>query len=187
MKNSKTIEREIADLQKRRETVAASHAAAHSDLQNARKLLVKGTGSTELVSAAQSTFTGLDGALNDADEMLADLRSQLAEAQARERREGSAARVDELTAMRDGLGTEYRTEQTCLSEFIAASVEKLLDMTTRFNGAGREIVQLTGEDVRRSQGQLRDEPTEFGEIIGLAVGQLASQRDRAERKRAQAA
>ncbi len=110
------------------------------------------------------------------------MRAELAEATAREQREENAARVNELTAMRDGLGTEYRTEQTRLSEFIAASVEKLLELTTRFNGAGREIAELTGADVRRSQGQLRDAPTEYAEPIATAMRIKGHRLDRESRQ-----
>jgi predicted nucleic acid-binding Zn-ribbon protein len=182
MKNSKQIEREIADLQKRRETVAGSHAAAHSDLQAARARMIKGQASPDEVGAAQSAYNGLSGALEEADEQLSTLRAELAEATAREQREENAARVNELTAMRDGLGTEYRTEQTRLSEFIAASVEKLLELTTRFNGAGREIAELTGADVRRSQGQLRDAPTEYAEPIATAMRIKGHRLDRESRQ-----
>jgi hypothetical protein len=129
----------------------------------------------------------LDGALNDADEMLADLRSQLAEAQAREQREGNAARVNELTTTRSSLQAEYAGLLRHVSDILAREADKLLDLKARYSTVGRELAQLTGNQLSPSQMQMREEQTEFGEIIGLAVGQRASQRDRAERKRAQAA
>jgi archaellum component FlaC len=187
MKNSKAIERAIADLQKSRETVAGSHAGAYSDLQNARKLVVKGTGSAELVSAAQSTFTGLDGALNDADEMLADLRSQLAEAQAREQREDSDTRIKELAAERGSLQSEFNGLQRHVSDIIAREADKLLDLKIRYSVAGRELAELTGNPLPPSILAIREEQTEFGEEVALAVSKLANRRERAQRKRAQAA
>jgi hypothetical protein len=98
MKSSKVIEREIADLQKRREVIAGEQAQASKSLSEARTLLVKGQGSTESVSAAQGTFTGLDGALADADDMLSDLRIKLQAARQIEGREESISRLVEIAA-----------------------------------------------------------------------------------------
>ncbi len=98
MRNSKTIEKEVADLQARREVVAEAHAHAGSGLQAARTALVKGKGSTEEVAAAQGAYTGLDGTLADADGMLADLRAELEAARATEQREAIFFRMAEVAA-----------------------------------------------------------------------------------------
>jgi predicted nucleic acid-binding Zn-ribbon protein len=187
MKSSKQTEREIVELQKRREAVAGSHAAACSDLQAARARMIKGQASPDEVGATQSAYNGLSGALGEADEQLSTLRAELAEATAREQREGNAARVNELTTTRSSLQAEYNGLQRHVSDILAREADKLLDLRVRYHAAAREIAQLSGRQLPTSADSIRDEPTEFGEIIGLAVGQLASQRDRAERKRAQAA
>jgi hypothetical protein len=149
MKNSKVIEREIADLQKSREAVAESHARAHSDLQNARKLLVKGQGSTESVSAAQGTFTGLDGALADADEMLADLRIRLQAARQIEGREASLSRLAEIAAAGNQNFADFERVRVEINDTLLLLCPKLIAAYTgmrasrnSFLGEARQLVPI---------------------------------------------
>jgi uncharacterized phage infection (PIP) family protein YhgE len=149
MKNSKQIEREIADLQKRREVIAGEQAKASKSLSEARKLLVKGTGSTELVSAAQGTFTGLDGALNDADDMLADLRVKLQAARQIEQHDALFSRLAEVAAAGNQHFAEFERLRVEINDTLLSLCPKLLAAYTgmrasrnSFLGEARQLVPI---------------------------------------------
>jgi chromosome segregation ATPase len=127
MKNSKAIEREIADLQNSREAVAESHSRAHSDLLNARKQLVKGTGSAEEVTAAQGTFAGLDGALADADAMLSDLRIKLQAARQIEGHDALFFRMAEIAAAGNQNFADFERLRSEINEALKSLCPNLLD------------------------------------------------------------
>ncbi len=184
MRSSKTIEREISELQARRELIADNHAQAHSGLSDARTRMVKGQGSSEEVAAAQSAYAGLDGVLAEADAMLGTLREELRHTREHENSESTKARAAELNAEREQSQTDYHAEQRRLSDLISSSVEKLLEASTRFHAAGREIEQLKGVQMPSARGQLRDLPTEHAETIATAMRLRTHQLDRARRKAA---
>jgi predicted nucleic acid-binding Zn-ribbon protein len=79
--SSKKIEREIADLQKRREALAFDAATAQRDLEDARKGLVAGKVKVAEVTATQSTYAALSETLLALDRTIKDTRAQLAEAE----------------------------------------------------------------------------------------------------------
>jgi uncharacterized phage infection (PIP) family protein YhgE len=126
MANSQTVEKEIINLQKRREIIAGEQAQASKSLSEARKLLVKGQGSTESVSAAQGTFTGLDGALNDLDEMLADLRIKLQAARQIERHDALFSRMAEIAAGGNQHFAEFERLRVEINDMLLSLCPKLL-------------------------------------------------------------
>jgi hypothetical protein len=126
MANSQTIEKEIINLQKRREIIAGEQAQASKSLSEARKLLVKGQGSTESVSAAQGTFAGLDGALADADDMLADLRIKLQAARRIEQSEALFFRLAEIAAAGNQHFAEFERSRVEINEALLSLCPKLL-------------------------------------------------------------
>jgi predicted nucleic acid-binding Zn-ribbon protein len=77
----KLIERELKTLEARRETLASDVEAARGKLDAARGALVSGTLDAGKVTAAQSTFTALDEAVDALDARIMDTRAQLAEAE----------------------------------------------------------------------------------------------------------
>ena len=77
---AKLIERELKTLEARRETLASDVEAARRKLDVARGALVSGTDAGK-VTAAQSTYTALDEAVDALDARIKDSRAQLAEAE----------------------------------------------------------------------------------------------------------
>jgi uncharacterized phage infection (PIP) family protein YhgE len=127
MANSQTIEKEIINLQKRREIIAGEQAQASKSLSEARKLLVKGQGSTESVSAAQGTFAGLDGALADADDMLADLRLKLQTARRIEQDAAIFSHMAETAATGNQHFADFERLRVEINEALLSLCPNLLD------------------------------------------------------------
>jgi chromosome segregation ATPase len=183
--SSEKIEREIADLQKRREALAFDAATAQRDLEDARKGLVSGKAKAPQVTSAQSTFTALNEALSSVDAQLEELRAQLAQAHAAESEQAKAARIKELNATMSRTQSEYDSLREEAGRALAGFAERVIELRTTYANASREVGSLRGGERAWTRHEMRYSPMPpgYAQALEVAVGSLAHERDRISHER----
>jgi hypothetical protein len=173
MANSQTKKKEIINLQKRREIIAGEQAAASRSLSEARKQLVKGTGSAEEVTAAQGTFTGLDGALADADGMLADLRIKLQAARQIEGHDALFSRMAEIAAAGNQNFAEFERLRVEINDMLLSLCPKFLAAYMGMSAARQsflgEAAQLAPIIITRGAYAARGTPEQEAQLSQLVA------------------
>jgi chromosome segregation ATPase len=183
---TKQIEKQIDDLQARREQVASEAATAHRELESARRRHLSGEASASDVSTAQATHAALAGVVDEADGELERLRARLAQAQATDAEQAKAARIAELRGEQARLQSSYDQVRASASETVGIAAAKMIELGQKFHAATKEINDLSpagpSTAIPREKG-LTDKPLQFGESLHIAARILWNEEDRQRRKK----
>jgi chromosome segregation ATPase len=178
------LERQITDLQRRREALAADVQSATAALERARQRLVSGAADVAEVTSCQSTTSALTEAVASIDAQLTALSREEAVANAEELRQRNETRAVELSVEKRRLQAEYEQVRIEADEALSLAAARMIELGGAYSAAKREhdsIVPGVG-GLLASRDGLRDTPLRFGVLLAQAVGTLANEADRARRK-----
>jgi hypothetical protein len=191
--SSKKIEREIADLQKRREALAFDAATAQRDLEDARKGLVSGKAKAPQVASAQSTFTALSETLLALDQTITATRARLDEARSEEQRAADVVRVREIGEEKARLTGEVQAIFERANEALTEAVAAYTERTTRWVELTREMDAITERRTGFDPSRQRSSPLSdlqlapvlpFDPAVALALNIESRRRERQRSKEA---
>jgi len=160
MRTPSQIEKEIGQLQRRREALAADVAGAKRELEKERQGLISGQANVSQVTSAQAAFTTLNEVQAGLDARLTELRGELAEAQSAAEREARiglllqhAREADEARRDYEAARIELNEQLTRLAARMNAARGRWQAAQTSWYGEAKEIAEgvSTFAFVRRDQ------------------------------------
>ena len=181
---TKQIEKQIAELQARREQVASEAATAHRALAAARRRHLSGEALASDVSTAQANDAALAGVVDEADGELERLRARLAQARATDAEQAKAARIEDLTALMKRTQSEYDALREQAGRSLAGCAEKVIELRTTYTEASRAAARLRGGERTWDRHEMHHSPMPLGcaEALEVAAASLAHERLRMSRK-----
>jgi len=170
---TKQIEKQVADLQARRESLASDVSEAGRALDDAREGLISGKAKAPQVTTAQSTHTALAEALAALDARIAGKREQLQSEREEEERRALAERRAELTHA-DAADAElfkqlFEEGSAFLREFDRRSAE----IVTRYRSRAAEVRSRGG-----TQAEMRPPGVLFGDLLAEVMQRRAAEERR---------
>jgi predicted nucleic acid-binding Zn-ribbon protein len=169
---AKLIERELKTLEARRETLASDVEAARGKLDAARGALVNGKLDAGKVTAAQSTYTALDEAVDALDARIMNFRAELAEAERVAELRAEAARGRARDERRRVLTAEIHVLLKNASAYLEGAVSTYFEKVEEWRASG-------------GVGPFRPPAGEpYGPAVALALGIESRRRERQRSKEA---
>ncbi len=135
MKAPSQIEKEIGQLQRRREALAADVTGAQRELEKARQGLISGQADVSQVTSAQAAFTTLNEVQAGLEARLTELRGRLAEAQASAGREERIGLLLHHAREADEARRDYQAAQLEMNEELTRLAARMNEAHGRWEAA----------------------------------------------------
>jgi multidrug efflux pump subunit AcrA (membrane-fusion protein) len=176
---TKQIEKQLAELQARRESLASDVSDAGRALDDAREGLISGKAKAPQVTTAQSTYTALAEALAALDARILERRARLEEATREEQRAADLARIGEIRRERDSAMGDFNAAIARGNVALSEVVEEMKESIARWQALGEEAAPLLARvwglqkaDLLRHPATTKEYRSEvvapYGEAVGVA-------------------
>jgi chromosome segregation ATPase len=139
---TKQIEKQLAELQARRESLASDVSEAGRALDDAREGLISGKAKAPQVTTAQSTYTALAEALAALDARILERGARLEEATREEQRAADIARLGQIKKERDSAMADFQAAIARGNAALIEVVEEMKKSISRWHALGAEARPL---------------------------------------------
>ena len=164
---TKQIEKQLAELQARRESLASDVSEAGRALDDAREGLISGKAKAPQVTTAQSTYTALAEALAALDARILERGARLEEATREEQRAADLARIGEIMKERDVAMGDFNAAIARGNAALSEVVEEMKESISRWHALGNEARPLLARAEGLQKADMLRHPATTKEILSL--------------------